>query len=64
MRLDRFTTKFQEAIANAQSLALGRDHQFIEPVHLLHALLNQDGGSVRELLNKIGVNFNELRLHV
>jgi len=64
MRLDRFTTKFQEAIANAQSLALGRDHQFIEPVHLLHALLNQDGGSVRELLNKIGVNFNELRLKV
>ena len=61
MRLERFTSKFQEAIATAQSLALGRDHQFIEPVHLLHAMLNQDGGSVRDLLSKIGVNLHDLR---
>jgi ATP-dependent Clp protease ATP-binding subunit ClpB len=61
MRLERFTSKFQEAIATAQSLALGRDHQFIEPVHLLHALLNQEGGSVRDLLSKIGVNLHDLR---
>ena len=64
MRLERFTSKFQEAIATAQSLALGRDHQFIEPVHLMHALLNQDGGSVRDLLTKIGTNLHELRSKV
>jgi len=64
MRLERFTSKFQEAIATAQSLALGRDHQFIEPVHLMHALLNQDGGSVRELLTKIGTNLHDLRSKV
>tara|TARA_R110002126_G_scaffold43475_30_gene124661 strand:- start:2712 stop:5285 length:2574 start_codon:yes stop_codon:yes gene_type:complete len=64
MRLDKFTSKFQEAIADAQSLALGRDQQFIEPVHLMFALLNQEGGTVRELLNKIAINFNELRAKV
>ena len=46
MRLDRFTSKLQIAISDAQSLALGRDHQYIEPVHLMTALLNQQGGSV------------------
>jgi ATP-dependent Clp protease ATP-binding subunit ClpB len=45
MRMDRLTTKFQEALADAQSLAVGRDHQFIEPVHVLAALLNQEGGT-------------------
>ena len=64
MRLDKFTSKFQEAIADAQSLALGRDQQFIEPVHLMFALLNQEGGTVRDLLNKIAINFNELRAKV
>ena len=64
MRLDKFTSKFQEAIADAQSLALGRDQQFIEPVHLMFALLNQEGGTVRELLNKLAINFNELRSKV
>lgn len=43
MRLDRLTSKFQLALADAQSLALGRDNQFIEPLHLMSALLNQDG---------------------
>ena len=61
MRLDRFTSKFQLAIAEAQSMALGRDHQFIEPIHLMHALLNQEGGSTKDLFSKIGVNTNELR---
>lgn len=61
MRLDRFTSKFQLAIAEAQSMALGRDHQFIEPVHLLFALLNQEGGSTKDLFSKIGINTNELR---
>ena len=44
MRMDKLTTKFQMALAEAQSMAVGRDHQFIEPAHLLLALLNQEGG--------------------
>ncbi|MBC8947630.1 ATP-dependent chaperone ClpB [Xenorhabdus sp. TS4] len=61
MRLDRLTNKFQLALADAQSLALGRDNQFIEPIHLMSALINQEGGSVRPLLASAGVdtgNFN------
>src|SRR3569832_3035544 len=50
MRMDKLTSKFQMALADAQSLAVGRDHQFIEPVHLLIALLDQAGGSVCFLL--------------
>jgi len=61
MRMDKFTTKFQAALADAQSLAVGRDHQFIEPVHLMAALLDQDGGTVRPLLAKGDVNVNQLR---
>lgn len=61
MRLDRFTSKFQMAISDAQSLALGRDHQYIEPVHLMTAMLNQQGGSVRPLLDQANVNVNALR---
>jgi ATP-dependent Clp protease ATP-binding subunit ClpB len=61
MRLDRFTSKFQVAISEAQSLALGRDHQYIEPVHLMMALLNQQGGSVRPLFDQAKVNVNGLR---
>ncbi|MGL6504647.1 Clp protease N-terminal domain-containing protein, partial [Aeromonas caviae] len=61
MRLDRLTSKFQIAISDAQSLALGRDHQFIEPVHLMSALLNQDGGSIRPLLTLTGLDINTLR---
>ena len=61
MRLDRFTSKFQLAISDAQSLALGRDHQYIEPVHLMSAMLNQQGGSVRPVLDQAKVNVNALR---
>ena len=61
MRMDRLTSKFQMALADAQSLAVGRDHQFIEPVHLMSALLDQDGGSVRHLLTQSDVNVNQLR---
>ncbi len=61
MRMDKLTTKFQMAIADAQSLAVGRDHQFIEPVHLLVALLDQEGGTVRHLLTQADVNVNQLR---
>lgn len=60
MRLDRFTSKFQSALSDAQSLALGRDHQFIEPVHLMYALLKQSGSSVRALLAQAGVSADEL----
>ena len=61
MRMDKLTTKFQQALADAQSLALGRDHQFIEPVHLMLGLLDQEGGSVRHLLTRVGANANALR---
>ena len=61
MRLDKFTSKFQLAISDAQSLALGRDHQYIEPVHIMTALLNQDSGSVRQLLQSAGVNIPTFR---
>ena len=61
MRLDKLTSKFQLALADAQSLAVGQDHQFIEPVHLMVALLDQQGGGVRGLLTKAGVKVNLLR---
>ena len=61
MRMDKLTAKFQIALADAQSMALGRDHQFIEPAHLMLALLDQQGGSVRPLLDKAGANLNALR---
>jgi len=61
VRQDKLTAKFQLALADAQSLALGRDHQFIEPVHLMTALLDQEGGTIRHLLNKADVNANKLR---
>ncbi len=61
MRMDRLTNKFQMALAEAQSLAVGRDNQFIEPVHMVLALLDQDGGSVRHLLSIADVNVNGLR---
>ena len=61
MRMDKLTSKFQMALADAQSLAIGQDHQFIEPVHVMVALLDQQGGSVRGLLTKAGVNVNLLR---
>jgi len=61
MRLDKLTSKFQLALADSQSLAVGQDHQFIEPVHVMVALLDQQGGSVRGLLTKSGVNVNLLR---
>ncbi|MBK8814626.1 MAG: ATP-dependent chaperone ClpB [Methylococcaceae bacterium] len=56
MRMDKLTSKFQAALADAQSLALGKDHQFIEPVHLMLALLDQEGGSIKPLLSQIGLN--------
>jgi ATP-dependent Clp protease ATP-binding subunit ClpB len=59
--MDKLTSKFQMALADAQSLAVGRDHQFIEPIHLMVALLDQEGGTVRHLLTQADVNVNQLR---
>jgi ATP-dependent Clp protease ATP-binding subunit ClpB len=61
MRMDKLTSKFQAALSDAQSLALGRDHAYIEPVHVLKVLLDQEGGSIRPILSKAGVNISELR---
>ena len=60
MRQDKMTTKLQEALSDAQSLAVGNDNQYIEPVHLLSALLNQDDGGARSLLQRSGVNVGGL----
>ncbi|WNC73358.1 ATP-dependent chaperone ClpB [Thalassotalea psychrophila] len=61
MRLDKLTQKFQQALADAQSLALGKDHQFIEPAHLMLALLNQSDGSVLPILKNCGVDVSGFR---
>ncbi|MEM7018002.1 MAG: ATP-dependent chaperone ClpB [Pseudomonadota bacterium] len=60
MNFEKMTVKFQQALAQAQSLAVGRDHQFIEPVHLMLALMDQEGGLTRQLLGRAGVNANGL----
>jgi ATP-dependent Clp protease ATP-binding subunit ClpB len=61
MRFDKFTTKFQQAVSDAQSLAVGNDQQFIEPQHLLLALLNQEDGSTASLLARAGANVGGLK---
>ncbi|WP_310451763.1 ATP-dependent chaperone ClpB [Sulfuritalea sp.] len=61
MRIDKFTTRFQQAISDAQSLAVGNDQQFIEPQHLLLALLNQEDGSTTSLLARAGANVGGLK---
>jgi ATP-dependent Clp protease ATP-binding subunit ClpB len=61
MRFDKFTTKLQQAVSDAQSLAVGQDHQFIEPQHLLYALLTQEDGGSAALLGRAGVNVQALR---
>jgi len=61
MRLDKLTTQFQQALAEAQSLALSSDHQYIEPAHLLSAVLGQPDGSGRALLERAGVRIAALK---
>ena len=61
MRIDRFTNQLQMALADAQSLAVGRDHSQLEPAHLLLAMLDQSGGSVRPLLTQAGFDVTGLR---
>jgi ATP-dependent Clp protease ATP-binding subunit ClpB len=64
MQMDKLTAKFQQALAEAQSLAVGRDHQFIEPLHVMAALLDQDGGTTRHLLSATDISVDALRSHV
>src|SRR5512141_933908 len=64
MSNSKYTSKFEAALQEAQSLALGRDHQFIDPAHVMLALLDQQGGSVRPLLDKAGANVKTLRSHL
>lgn len=64
MRLERFTVKFQEALSDAQSLAVGHDNQFIEPVHIMAALVNQEDGSIRPLLTLAGSDPQAVKLLV
>ncbi|MBT3506095.1 MAG: ATP-dependent chaperone ClpB [Piscirickettsiaceae bacterium] len=61
MQADKLTSKFQEALSDAQSMALGRDHQFIEPAHLMLALIEQQAGTVKPLLMQTGVNIAAYR---
>ena len=61
MRMEKLTSRFQQALADAQSLAVGRDHNFIEPAHLLVALIDQQGGSTKPLLAQAGVDVTTLR---
>ncbi|MCF7982749.1 MAG: type VI secretion system ATPase TssH, partial [Pseudomonadales bacterium] len=60
MRIDKFTTQLQKALSDAQSLAVGRDHNFIEPTHLMLAMLDQQGGSIKPLLMQAGCNVVQL----
>lgn len=64
MRMEKLTNRFQQALADAQSLAVGRDHQFIEPAHLMAAMLDQDGSGVRSLLEKADVAVDRLRTQI
>ena len=64
MRMDKLTSRFQQALADAQSLAVGRDHNMLEPVHVMAALLDQQGGSTVPLLTQAGVNVGALRTRV
>jgi ATP-dependent Clp protease ATP-binding subunit ClpB len=61
MRFDKFTTKFQQAFSDAQSAAVGNDHAYIEPLHLLHTLLNQEDGGALSLISRAGGNAAGLR---
>jgi ATP-dependent Clp protease ATP-binding subunit ClpB len=62
--MDKLTSKFQAVLADAQSLAVGRDHQYMEPIHVMTAMLDQQGSTVRHLLMSAGVNVASLRSHL
>jgi len=64
MRMDKLTSKFQMALADAQSLALGQDHAVIEPVHVMQVLLEEEGGTIASILAKANVNLSKLRSEI
>ncbi|HVC16151.1 MAG TPA: Clp protease N-terminal domain-containing protein, partial [Rhodanobacter sp.] len=64
MRMDKLTSRFQQALADAQSLAVGRDHNMLEPAHVMAALLNQQGGSTAPMLTQAQVNVPALQQRV
>ncbi len=64
MRMDKLTNKLQSALADTQSLALGKENNFIEPAHLMLSLIDQKGGSVKPLLAQVGFNLSQLRAQV
>ena len=61
MRIDKLTSKLQTALADAQSIAVGKDHNFIEPVHLMQALLDQEGSAIKPLLKQAGAEPGRIR---
>ena len=61
MRMEKLTSKLQQALSDAQSLAVGKDHSYLEPVHVISALLDQKGGSLRPLLTQTGFDLAALR---
>ena len=64
MRMDKLTSKFQTALSDAQSLALGQDHAVIEPAHVMKVLLDQEGGGVSSILTKANINISSLRSQI
>ena len=64
MRMDKLTSKFQQALSDAQSLALGKDQQFIDPLHVMLALLDQESGSIKPLLIQSAVDVNAMRVEI
>ena len=62
MRIDKLTSRLQTALSEAQSLAVGKDHNFIEPVHLMQALLDQEGSGLKPLIRQAGAEPGRLRL--
>jgi ATP-dependent Clp protease ATP-binding subunit ClpB len=64
VRIDKFTSKLQEALSDAQSIAVGKDHHHLAPAHLVQALLRQQGGSVRTILSQMGVDTASLEVEI
>ena len=64
MRIDKLTSRLQLALADSQSLALGKDHNFIEPLHLMYVMLDQKGSSLNPLLKQLGVDVSALKKQV
>src|SRR5262245_47818006 len=64
MDINKFTNKFQTALSDAQSIAVGQENPFIEPVHVIKALLNQEGGTLKPLLLQLNINVNQFEVAI